>query len=115
MRSPAPDVLVAELAARQWGVMSLEDLRRCGLSAKAVARRTRRGHLHPIHRGVYVVGHPRPPLEGRFVAAVKACGASAVLSHFSAAALWGIVAWDERHPEVTVPPTGTRVHVGLRV
>jgi hypothetical protein len=115
MRPATPDALVAERAARQWGVMSLDDLHRCGLSTKAVARRVRRGHLHPIHRGVYAVGHARPPLEGRFVAAVKACGARAVLSHFSAAALWGIVDWDGRHPEVTVPPSGTRVHAGLRV
>ena len=56
----------------------------------------------PIHRGVYAVGHANLPLEGRFLAAVKACGPGAVLSHMSAAALWGFMPWEERYPEVTV-------------
>jgi hypothetical protein len=38
-----------------------------------------------------------------------------VLSHFSAAALWGFVEWDSRHPEITVRRAGTRIHAGLRV
>jgi hypothetical protein len=37
------------------------------------------------------VGHTNLPLEGRFIAAVKACGEGAVLSHYSAAALFGFV------------------------
>jgi hypothetical protein len=64
---------------------------------------------------VYAVGHDNPPLEGRFLAAVLACGAHAVLSHFSAAALFGLMRWDHRHPEVTVVGTSTRVHSGIRV
>jgi Protein of unknown function (DUF559) len=68
-----------------------------------------------MHRGVYAVGHANPPLEGRFLAAVKACGRDAVLSHFSAAALLGLVRWDGRHPEVTVLRSGTRVHRRIRV
>jgi hypothetical protein len=42
--------------------------------------RVRAGHLHPVHRGVYAVGHPNPPVRGRFLGAVKACGPTAVLS-----------------------------------
>jgi very-short-patch-repair endonuclease len=38
-----------------------------------------------------------------------------VLSHYSAAALWGLVAWDGRHPEVTVPGPAAHVRPGLRV
>ena len=64
---------------------------------------------------MYAVGHANPPLQGRFLAAVKACGAGAVLSHYSAAALWGLVPWDDRHPEVTVVGTLPRAHRGLRV
>ena len=51
-----------------------------------------------IHRGVYAVGHRKLPLEGRFLAAVKACGPGAVLSHVSAAALWGFMPWDGALP-----------------
>src|SRR4051794_925338 len=36
--------------------------------------------------------------KGRFLAAVKACGEGAVLSHFSAAALWELLPWDEARP-----------------
>jgi hypothetical protein len=77
--------------------------------------RARTGRLHPLHRQVYAVGHANPPLEGRFLAAVKACGATARLSHYSAAALYGIVTWDDRHPEVTVTGTTTRTHRGIKV
>ncbi|MGI8920120.1 MAG: hypothetical protein ACR2HD_00370 [Solirubrobacteraceae bacterium] len=44
-------------------------------------RRVRAGRLHPIHRGVYAVGHSRLTLRGRWMAAVLACGPGAALSH----------------------------------
>jgi hypothetical protein len=40
--------------------------------------------------GVYAVGRPALTREGRWMAAVLACGEGAALSHRSAAALWGI-------------------------
>jgi elongation factor P len=67
-----------------------------------------------VHRGVYAVGHADLPLEGRFLAAVKACRMG-VLSHFSAAALWGFIPWEERHPEVTVVGASRPVQRGIRV
>ena len=110
-----PDVRVARRAAETWGVLSIGELRECGLSYDAVSVRVRNGRLHRVHRGVYAVGHANPPLEGRFLAAVKACGRGAVLSHFAAAALWGLLDWDDRHPEVTVHGRAPRAHPGLRV
>jgi predicted transcriptional regulator of viral defense system len=109
-----PDVLVARAAAEQWGVLSLDELFACGLSRKSVMIRVRNGRLHSLHRGVYAVGHANVPLEGRFLAAVKACR-PAVLSHFSSAALWGFIGWEERHPEVTVVGASRPVHLGIRV
>ena len=109
------DARIARLAGEQWGVVSLSELTACGLSRDAVMLRVRSGRLHLMHWRVYAVGHANPPLEGRFLAAVKACAPDGVLSHFSAAALWGFVQWDQRHPEVTVRRTGTRIHAGLRV
>lgn len=110
-----PDRLVARRAADQFGILSMPELLACGLSYDAVAARVRNGWLHPLYRGVYAVGHPNPPLEGRFTAAVKACGTGAVLSHHSAAALLGFLQWDGRYPEVTVVGSTTRVHPQLRV
>jgi hypothetical protein len=46
---------------------------------------------------------------------VKVCGPESRLSHFSAAALFGFVDWDDRLPEVTIPGPGTRLHRGIRV
>jgi very-short-patch-repair endonuclease/predicted transcriptional regulator of viral defense system len=106
------DARVARLAAEQFGVVSADDLRRCGLSYKAVEVRVASGRLHVVHRGVYAVGHRNVPLEGRFLAAVKACGPNAVLSHFSAAAFYELVRWDDRYPEVTAP--AARTHRGIR-
>ncbi len=110
-----PDVRVADLAAGQWGVLSLEELRGCGLSRAAVGVRVRNGRLHRRYMGVYAVGHAALSLEGRFLAAVKACGPGTVLSHFAAAGLLGLVRWDDRWPEVTVTSAGTRRQEGLRV
>ncbi len=83
----------------------------CGLSLDAVAVRVRNGRLHPLYRGVYAVGHANIALEGHFLAAVKA--SDGVLSHFSAATLYGLVTWDHRYPEVTT--TAKRAHTGIRV
>ena len=110
-----PDQRVAVVAAEQWGVVSLTDLRNCGLTHKAVRTRLRSGRLHRLYEGVYAVGHPALPLEGLFLAAVKAWGDGAVLSHFSAAAFWGLVDWDGRHPEVTIPRSVGGNRPGIRV
>jgi very-short-patch-repair endonuclease len=96
------DLLVARLAAMQWSVVDVTDLRRCGLSATAIAWRVANGRLFKLHRGVYSV-IPNLTVEGLFLAAVKACGLGAVLSHFSAAVLYGWFVWDGRFPEVTAP------------
>src|SRR4051794_27148339 len=105
------DARVAQVAARQWGVMDLDELRGCGLSQQSVAARVRAGRLYPRYRGVFSL-LPTVQLEGAFLAAVKACGAGAVLSHYAAAVLWGLLKWDYRDPEVTAP--GLRAHPGIR-
>jgi hypothetical protein len=77
-----------ELARRQHGVLTRSDLLGLGFSSEAIKHRVRTGRLHPIVRGVYAVGRPRLSREGRWMAAVLACGPGAALSHRSAAALW---------------------------
>ncbi|HVF79632.1 MAG TPA: type IV toxin-antitoxin system AbiEi family antitoxin domain-containing protein [Solirubrobacteraceae bacterium] len=109
-----PDVRVARMASERDGVLSIAQLRACGLDDRAVARRVRDGRLHRLYRGVYAVGHPGISLHGRFRAAVLACGVTGVLSHFAAAALWSFLSWEERYIEVTVLG-GARAIDGLRV
>jgi len=98
-----PDVALAELAARQHGVVALAQLQALGLGAGAIKYRRAIGRLHLLHRGVYAVGHRPPSPLARAMAAVVACGTDAVLSHRSAAALWRIVPRWPSTVEVTSP------------
>jgi hypothetical protein len=113
-RPPPADARVARQAAADWGVLSLDELRECGLSSDQVTARLRKGWLHRVYPGVYAVGHPALSVPGKLLAAAKCIGRDAVLSHFSAAALWGFVGWDGRHPEVTVPREGIGHRSGVR-
>src|SRR3954470_24175873 len=97
------DRAVAKLAASQWGVLSLAELQACGLNRAAVGVRVRRGNLHPLYRGVYATGHRNVTVEGRFLAAVKACGPEAILSHYAAACLHDLLKYDGRWIDVTAP------------
>jgi very-short-patch-repair endonuclease len=94
-----------------------------GLSVHSIEHRLARGRLHLLERGVYAVGRPEVDREGRWMAAVLACGPEAVLSHDSAAALWGMRPYSGGRVDVSVPldsccqPSRTRVHrrYGLRL
>src|SRR3954454_13756456 len=85
-----PDGAISELAARQHGGVAREQLVALGLGIGAIEHRISRGLLHPVHRGVYAVGHRLRTREATWMAAVLAAGTGAVLSHRSAAALWGM-------------------------
>jgi very-short-patch-repair endonuclease len=104
-----------ELAARQHGVISRQQLIGLGFSSKWIKHRVTRGRLHPLWRGVYAVGRPRITVHGRWMAAVLSCGASAVLSHDSAAALWRIRVVKRQHIDVSVPAPADRRRPGIVV
>ena len=75
----------------------------------------RAGRLHSIHRGVYALGHPSVPIEGRLVAASLHAGAGAVLSHHTAAWWWQLLDEAPAVVEVSAPGRcgsvdGVRVH-----
>jgi very-short-patch-repair endonuclease len=94
------DAAIAALATRQHGVISRPQLWAIGLSDDAIDRRIATRRLHPVHRGVYAVGHRRLSREGRYLAAVLASGERAVLSHCAAADLWELRATKERRIDV---------------
>lgn len=81
---------VWDLGARQHGVVAYGQLRELGFSDRAIEHRATRGRLHRVRKGVYAVGRPQLTRRGHWMAAVLGCGSSALLSHGSAAALWGI-------------------------
>jgi hypothetical protein len=104
------------IAAEQYGVVTRAQLIELGLSEETIARRMRSGRLHPLHRGVYAVGHAAVGLHGRLLAAVLASGKGALLSHRSAAALWGMLSTSAPRIDVIVPPaSGRRSTATIRI
>jgi very-short-patch-repair endonuclease len=80
------------LARKQHGVLTRGQLTALGLTRRGIEHRIARGRLHPVGRGIYAVGRPGLTPQGRWMAAVLACGGegAAALSHSSAAALFKI-------------------------
>jgi hypothetical protein len=100
-----------ELASRQYGVVSRAQLLAVGLHPSRITREIRARRLHRIHVGVYAVGHRALGPEARWLAAVLACGARAVLSHRSAAVLWRLRTSDSGIASVTAPVHLTRPRI----
>ena len=112
---PPGDRALAALAARQHAVVTLAQLTELGLTPSGVRKRVRRGRLHRVHRGVFAVGHPLVSVEGRWLAAVLACGPGAVLSHRAAAALHGLRKSSRTAIDVTAPRRTGRARTGIDV
>jgi len=94
---------MADLATRQHGVVSLRQLAGLGFGKRAIERRLRDGRLHPLHRDVYSVGHTRLTQRSFWWGAVLAYGEESLLSHRSAAALWGLARQRPGSVDVTAP------------
>ena len=116
LQTAKPDSIVAEIAARQHGVITYAQLLWAGLTQSGIQRRVAAGRLHWIYRGVYAVGHDGLSREGRWKAATLACGPGAALSHRSAAELWRMLEPSDGPSHVTVRARGGRSHrEGIRL
>jgi very-short-patch-repair endonuclease len=99
----------------QNGAIKLEQLLAAGLTRSAVRARVGRGRLVQLFHGVYALGDPElMPLVWQS-AALLSLGDNAVLSHRSAAAVWGLAEPDPQVIDVTV--IGGRPHArdGVRL
>jgi very-short-patch-repair endonuclease len=105
------DAAVARLAARQRGVVTTRQLSALGIGERAVAHRVAHGRLTRVLRGVYRVGPVQAPFAQE-MAAVLATGG--VLSHHSAAMVWGLRPPHDGPTHVIVT-ANARNRVGLRV
>jgi very-short-patch-repair endonuclease len=123
-----PGVLITRIALGQHGVVSIRQLRRCGISDDAVRARVALGQMHRVHQGVYALGHLALSPQGRCMAAVLAVGAGprgggavlehwgAAVSHRSALSLWGLLAATEGPCDVIVGGNGGRARrAGIRL
>ncbi len=126
------DQQIQTLARRQGGYVERRQLAALGLSRHAIEHRIATGQLLAAHRAVYAVGHvPTHPLA-RARGALLAAGPDSVLSHGSAASLWGAFSdWrlpfelssphDRRpgglivvHRNTRLAPDEIRTHYGIR-
>jgi very-short-patch-repair endonuclease len=103
------------LQRRQHGVVTRAQLLRLGMMPRSIEHRLANGRLHSLMRGVYAVGRPDVGRRGIWMAAVLACGPDALLSHQSAAALWGIRKSGAGTVHVVVPPGRPRRRPGIQV
>ena len=107
---------IAKIGARRDNVISLDQLLSAGLGRGAVAHRVRARSMKRLHRTVYLLGAAPPTLMGRTRAAAMACGAGAVVSHRSAAEMFGLLPESKGDVDVTVagrnfaPRSGVRRH-----
>jgi very-short-patch-repair endonuclease len=108
------DRRIWKLVRRQHGVISHSQLREFGLGRSSIRWRVKSGRLHPVRRGVYAVGRPEMSPRGRWMAALLACGPGAVLSHGSAAALWGFGSEPRGLVEVSLPAGMRNRRPGIR-
>lgn len=103
------------MAERQWGVLSLPQLRELGISEAATRRLVARGYLVRLYPAVYAVGHPPQRIEGRLTAALFHAGPGAALSHTTAAWWWQFTDSEPRTIHIATrhrpaPATNLRLH-----
>jgi very-short-patch-repair endonuclease len=107
---------VRQRSRAQNGAIKLEQLLSAGLTRSAIRARVAGGRLVPLFRGVYSVGDPRLMPLVRQSGALLSLGEKAVLSHRSAAAVWGLAEPDVQVIDVTAvgrrphPREGVRLH-----
>jgi very-short-patch-repair endonuclease len=111
----AGDLIVAWVAERQLGLITAAQLHRAGVGRGSIEWRLANGTLHRVFRGVYLVGHGVPVAGAVELAAILAVGAGSLVSHRSAAALWGLAERPFGEVEVTVVRRDCRSRDGLRV
>jgi very-short-patch-repair endonuclease len=106
---------LARIAARQLGVVTLEQLYALGFSYQQIKRRLGAGRLNRVHHNVYAVGHQHLSDRAHLFAALLTFGPQAFLSHRTAAGVWKLRAINLHEIEVTLTGTGGRHRDGLTV
>ena len=102
-RAHLASVRVAEVARRQWGLITRAQLVRQGVSGTTISRWLAAGRLCRVHPGVYAVGaEPRTP-TGALVAALLYAGPGAALSHQTAAWWWDLFSSSPRIVQISGP------------
>lgn len=102
----------------QHGVLSYAQAMAFGISHGTIRAQVAAGRWAVLSRGVYFAVNGRPGWESRLWAALLACGDGAVLSHWTAAVIWGLTNRDgaSHLVEVSIPADRQEVSIpGVRV
>ncbi len=94
---------VAELAARQFGRIRVDQIRRIGVSGTTIRNWRDAGYLHPELPRVYAVGHPGRSTESDLAAAILYAGPGAMLSHGTAAWWLGLLRYSPKAIHLSTP------------
>ena len=101
---PLPRWLRAtEFAAEQHGAISVGQLAALGIGRASIEKALGSGRLRRLHHGVYAFSPVDLSLHGQCLAAVLGGGPGALLSHYSAAWLWGLLSTQPVPVHVTGP------------
>lgn len=95
---------LAETAADQFGLVTIDDAREVGYEAKTLAKLAGRGQLERISRGVYRVPFmPGGGMQAYMAAALWPQGIQGVLTHDTALDLWDVSDVNPDKIHITVP------------
>jgi very-short-patch-repair endonuclease len=96
------------VAEAQQGLVTRIQLGQLGLRRGAIAHRVSTGRLHPAFPGVFFVGYRREDPEALMLGALLRADRDCVLSHGSAAYVWGLI--DRPPPEVHITLLGRNLY-----
>ena len=97
-------IALAEAAADQFGLVTLQDAKRVGYEPKTIVKLAERGQLERISRGVYRVPFiPGGEMQSYMAAALWPQGIQGVLTHETALDLWDVSDINPATVHITVP------------
>jgi hypothetical protein len=100
--------VLAELASRQHGVVSLQQVRHVGLSRQVLSRLLAGKRLIRVAPRAFLVNGAPFTWHAQTLAECLSAGSDAVVSHRSAAALYGLDGFNPRRPIHLTLPRGRR-------
>jgi very-short-patch-repair endonuclease len=105
---------VGRIASAQAGLVTIAQLREAGVPDASIDRAVADHRLHRVFHGVYSVGHRYLTAHGRLLAATLACGEGSVVSHGTAAWIYGLTRNRPDTIDVIAPVEAGRRIAGIR-
>jgi very-short-patch-repair endonuclease len=96
------------------GLITIWQLREAGVPDTTITESVANRRLHSVFHGVYSVGHRHLTVYGRMLAATLACGEGSVVSHGTAAWVYGMQGWRPKQIDVIAPVESGRKIAGIK-